>query len=126
MHTKLAILNHCAVPFLSRAAVNLYWYYYASADCSKLLTKDIFNYSEVKNIISVNNNVTNQYIHLNCMTIYGHWSIYMDFGRQASKEQALFTCKRYPLSVDSHQVDHLLRFRQLRYRMHHRYLMIGI
>ena len=25
---KLANLNHCAVPFLSRAAVNLYWYDY--------------------------------------------------------------------------------------------------
>ena len=29
MHAELANLNHCAVPFLSRAAVNLTWY-----DCS--------------------------------------------------------------------------------------------
>ena len=28
MRTKLANLNDCAVPFLIRAAVNLYWYYY--------------------------------------------------------------------------------------------------
>ena len=28
MRVKLAILNHCAVPFLSRAAANLCWYYY--------------------------------------------------------------------------------------------------
>ena len=28
MRTELANLNHCAVPFLSRAAVNLCWYYY--------------------------------------------------------------------------------------------------
>ena len=27
MRTELANLNHCAVPFLSRAAVNLSWYY---------------------------------------------------------------------------------------------------
>ena len=26
MRAELAILNHCAVPFLSRAAVNLSWY----------------------------------------------------------------------------------------------------
>ena len=28
MHAKLANLNHYAVPFLSRAGVNLCWYYY--------------------------------------------------------------------------------------------------
>ena len=28
MHAELATLNTCAVPFLSRAAVNLSWYYY--------------------------------------------------------------------------------------------------
>ena len=28
MRAKLVNLNHCAVPFLSRAAVNLCWYYY--------------------------------------------------------------------------------------------------
>ena len=28
MSASLANLNHCAVPFLSRAAVNLCWYYY--------------------------------------------------------------------------------------------------
>ena len=28
MRAELARLNHCAVPFLSRAAVNLCWYYY--------------------------------------------------------------------------------------------------
>ena len=27
MRSELASLNHCAVPFLSRAAVNLCWYY---------------------------------------------------------------------------------------------------
>ena len=27
MRSELAILNHCAVPFLSRAATNLCWYY---------------------------------------------------------------------------------------------------
>ena len=27
MRAKLANLNHCAVPFLSRAAANLCWYY---------------------------------------------------------------------------------------------------
>ena len=29
MHAELANLNHCAVSFLSRAAVNLCWYYYS-------------------------------------------------------------------------------------------------
>ena len=34
MRTELANLNHCAVPFLSRAAVNLSWYYYTMyVDC---------------------------------------------------------------------------------------------
>ena len=28
MRAKLAILNHCAVPFLSRAAANMFCYYY--------------------------------------------------------------------------------------------------
>ena len=28
MSAELASLNHCAVPFLSRAVVNLCWYYY--------------------------------------------------------------------------------------------------
>ena len=28
MRAELANRNHCAVPFLSRAAVNLCWYYY--------------------------------------------------------------------------------------------------
>ena len=28
MHAKLSSLNHCAEPFLSRAAVNLCWYWY--------------------------------------------------------------------------------------------------
>ena len=28
MRAKLANINHCAVPLLSRAAVNLCWYYY--------------------------------------------------------------------------------------------------
>ena len=28
MRAKLANLNHCAVPFLSRAVANLCWYYY--------------------------------------------------------------------------------------------------
>ena len=28
MRAKFANLNHCAVPFLSRAAANLCWYYY--------------------------------------------------------------------------------------------------
>ena len=28
MRAKLASLNHCAVPFLSRAAANFCWYYY--------------------------------------------------------------------------------------------------
>ena len=28
MRAELAGLNHCAVPFLSRAAANLCWYYY--------------------------------------------------------------------------------------------------
>ena len=28
MHAKLANLDHSAVPFLSRASVNLCWYYY--------------------------------------------------------------------------------------------------
>ena len=28
MHSNLANLNHCAVPFLSRTAVNLCWRYY--------------------------------------------------------------------------------------------------
>ena len=27
MRAELASLNHCAVPFLSRTAVNLSWYY---------------------------------------------------------------------------------------------------
>ena len=31
MRAKLANLNHCAVPFLSCAAVNLSWYYYTYA-----------------------------------------------------------------------------------------------
>ena len=30
---------------------------YAAVDCFKVSTNDMFNYSEVKNIISVNNNV---------------------------------------------------------------------
>ena len=30
MRAKLANLNHCAVPFLSRAGVNSCWYYYTS------------------------------------------------------------------------------------------------
>ena len=30
---------------------------YVAADCCKMLTEDIVNYSEVKNIILVNNNV---------------------------------------------------------------------
>ena len=30
MRAELANLNHCAVQFLSRAAVNLSWYYYSS------------------------------------------------------------------------------------------------
>ena len=30
---------------------------YAGGDCSKILAIDIFNYSKVQNIISVNNNV---------------------------------------------------------------------
>ena len=30
MRGNLASLNHCAVPLLSRAAVNLCWYYYSS------------------------------------------------------------------------------------------------
>ena len=30
MSAELANLNHCAAPFLSRAAVNLYWYYFSS------------------------------------------------------------------------------------------------
>ena len=29
MHTELASLNHCAVPFLSRAAAYLCWYFYS-------------------------------------------------------------------------------------------------
>ena len=29
MHAELASLNHCAVPYLSRAGVNFYWYYYS-------------------------------------------------------------------------------------------------
>ena len=28
MRAKLGTLNHCAVPFLSRAGANLCWYYY--------------------------------------------------------------------------------------------------
>ena len=32
-------------------------YIYACADCSKILTNGIYNYPEVKNIISLNNNV---------------------------------------------------------------------
>ena len=28
MRAELANLNHCAVPFLSRATVSLCWYYY--------------------------------------------------------------------------------------------------
>ena len=28
MHAELAGLNHCAVPFLSRAVTNLYWHCY--------------------------------------------------------------------------------------------------
>ena len=40
MRAKLATLNQCAVPFLSRAVANLCWYYYilnilTSALCSK-------------------------------------------------------------------------------------------
>ena len=27
MRADLTVLNHCAVPFLSRAAVNICWYY---------------------------------------------------------------------------------------------------
>ena len=30
MCAELANLNDCAVPFLSRAVVNLFWYYYIS------------------------------------------------------------------------------------------------
>ena len=30
---------------------------YVGADCSKMLAMSIFNYSEVKSVISVNNNV---------------------------------------------------------------------
>ena len=30
MRAELANLNHCTVPFLSRAAVNLCWYYYTT------------------------------------------------------------------------------------------------
>ena len=32
MRAKFANLNYCAVPFLSRAAVNLSWYYYILYD----------------------------------------------------------------------------------------------
>ena len=31
MRAKLANLNDCAVPFLSRAGANLCWYYYTAA-----------------------------------------------------------------------------------------------
>ena len=40
MRTKLASLNHCAVPFLSRAAVNLGWYY-----CSMYIYSQITIYN---------------------------------------------------------------------------------
>ena len=37
MRAKLGTLNHCEVPFLSRAGANLCWYYYTTichfADC---------------------------------------------------------------------------------------------
>ena len=33
MRAKLATLNHCAVPFLSRTAVNLCWYYHIRSRC---------------------------------------------------------------------------------------------
>ena len=36
MSSKLANLNNCAVPFLSRAAVNLRWYYYISYSTRRL------------------------------------------------------------------------------------------
>ena len=28
MRAELVNLNHCAVPFLSRTAANMYWYHY--------------------------------------------------------------------------------------------------
>ena len=36
MRAELANLNHCAVPFLSRAAVNLCWYYIMTYQVSNL------------------------------------------------------------------------------------------
>ena len=58
MRAKLANLNHSAVPFLSRAAVNLCWYYYTCVDCStsRMLTMGIVSNSELKSIVSINNN----------------------------------------------------------------------
>ena len=38
MRAELANLNHCAVPFLSRAAVNLSWYYSRAIDLHKDIT----------------------------------------------------------------------------------------
>ena len=65
------------------SGVKLYYVYvgakyvYVGDDCSKMLNMGIFNYSEVKNVISVS---IYRYIRLNCTSIYeprplltGYW-----------------------------------------------------
>ena len=42
MRAELANLDHCAVPFLSRATVNLCWYYY-TIEIRSLLIKVAIN-----------------------------------------------------------------------------------
>ena len=49
MRAKLANLNNCAVPFLSRAAVNLCWYHYILYFYIMLLYNILLYYS-VKNV----------------------------------------------------------------------------
>ena len=47
MRAELASLNHCAVPFLSRTAVNLSWYY----STAKVASQKVIFYALSFNII---------------------------------------------------------------------------
>ena len=52
MRAKLANLNHCAVPFLSRAAANLCWYY-NTAGCDETTGRNDYVLSLVMIIVTL-------------------------------------------------------------------------
>ena len=60
MRAELANLNHCAVPFLSRAIANLCWYYYTLVGVKSLFHRP-------QNSENINNNRFHETILLKCI-----------------------------------------------------------